>query len=206
MSTEQHVASVLFDNTPSVDAPPQAQEGIASATDEKSAEEILFGKEPEPEALPVPANIAKLREGDSPLFDAREAYNGAIETEDLIDAEDAAPELKAAAVSEFKAMANDLGLAPAEVREVVSLAKTIRAEPPTPEAEQEWQQAACKHAVELAGGDLEAAAADLNLARALVARDPRLVQLLESTRLGNHPQVIELMIQKARSERMRGRL
>ena len=203
MSTDQHVASVLFDSTPTVETMPAAQE---AATDEQTAEKILFAKEPEPAAVTLPENIAKLREGDSPLFDPRAAYGDCIAVEDLVETGDVTPDVKAAAVSEFKGMAHDMGLSPLELREVVALERTMRAEPPTAEVEQEWQQAACKRALELAGGDPKAALADLTLAAKLAQRDVRLLRILETTRLGNHPQVVALMIERARSERLKGRL
>jgi hypothetical protein len=53
------------------------------------------------------------------------------------------------------------------------------------------------------GSDAEQAAAD---ARRLVARDPRFAEWIEETGLGNHPDVVLMIAERARSERGRGRL
>jgi hypothetical protein len=166
----------------------------------------LYAKEQPPEIeIDVPEGIAKLREGDPAMYAPETPYEQAISADDF--AEDETPEeVKSAVIGELRRMAHDTGIAPDELREVVSIGKQLAAEPPTPEIELQWQQQAVKRVLELNDQDVKRAQADIDLARALVARDPRLVKILEATRLGNDPRVIEKFVQLARRERLRGRL
>jgi hypothetical protein len=166
----------------------------------------LYAKEQPPEIkIDVPEAIAKLREGNSAMYAPEMPYEQAITSDDFAD--DGTPaEAKAAVVNELRRMAHDTGIEPIEMREVVNIAKELAADPPTPETELQWQQAAVKRVMELNSGDIAAAQRDVDLARQLVARDPRLVKILEATRLGNAPRVIEKFVQLARRERLRGRL
>jgi hypothetical protein len=86
---------------------------------------------------------------------------------------------------------------------VVGLAREIAATPPDEATEQQWQAEASKRLREMHGQE---AGNVLALARQLVARDPRVAALLDSTRLGNHPRVVELVVQRAIAEKARGRL
>jgi hypothetical protein len=199
-------ASVVYEERSSktiasADTPiaPAVEEAITNA---------LYAKEPEPVALEIPDAIKALRATDNAMFDPTAAYSTAITEEDFgVDAEVViAPEVKAAAIMEFRAMFADIGLPAPEAREVVDIAKQIGKDVPTPEQESAWTQDAAKRLLDTNGGDLAAANADLALAKALVQRDPRLKKVLEVTRLGSHPRVVELVVQRARSEKMRGRL
>lgn len=163
------------------------------------------------ENLPEP--VKKLREGNSALFDGREAYSTAITIDDFAPMSDEASEasdipehVKAAAVQEYRAIFHDLGVAPDEAREVVGLARQLGREPPTAEAEAEWTREAAQQLVDTNGGSIEEANAALSLAKELVQRDPRLKTILEVTRLGSHPRVVKLLVQRARAERVAGRL
>ncbi len=208
------LAAVFYD-APTTAAPPdQPTPDDGMTEDERRATQALYSREPE-DAVPiqVPEAVKELRKGDSPLFDGRQAYSTAI----LIDDFQTTPEeggnvaeipdhVKTAAVQEYRAIFHDLGVAPTEAREVVTLARQLGKEPPTAELEADWVRQASQRLVDMNGGSIEEANTALSLAKALVQRDPRLKAVLELTRLGSHPRVIELMVQRARSEKMRGRL
>jgi hypothetical protein len=182
-------------STPAAEPKPDAEPGSR-----------LFVKDPPPEVkFDVPEAVAKLRETNSKMFDPEPPYEQAISADDFV--EDGAPEhVKTAVLGELRRMAHDTGIAPTEAREVVDIAKQLVAEPPDESTQQGWRESAVKRVMDLNSGNVAAAQRDVDLARQLVARDPRLVKLLEVTRLGDHPAVIEKFVQLARRERQRGRL
>jgi hypothetical protein len=143
------------------------------------------------------------------MYPAQSTYADSIKESDLVLPPDATPEQRrvvAVATAEMREMFADIDLAPEEARDVVSWAKEIAATPPTPEQEKQTQGEAIARVLRRNGGDEEATKADIILAQRLVARDPRIGRLLDVTRLGNDPRVIEVLIQKARQERIKGRL
>ncbi|MBI5900845.1 MAG: hypothetical protein HZB40_16690 [Rhodocyclales bacterium] len=181
-------------------SPPEAQANTQPRTLEQLAE-ALYAKLPEPERLPVPESIAKLR-ADEP---GRTLYAASYPSRDAVGAiaEYYAdlPELQRQSGSrEVAEMALDIGLSDGDVRQWVGFANALRANPlPADQA----QATAAKRLVEVFGKDAAQALAD---ARALVARDPRVGPMLERSGLGNHPDVIVHFAQQARRERVRGRL
>jgi hypothetical protein len=160
------------------------------------------------DAVPIhlPESVKTLRDGDSKMHDPTAHYTTAIAEDDIVDGEEMAPEVKTAVVNELRRMMADTGVSGVEAREVTNLAKSIRDNPPTDENEQQWREESMKLAMDMANGDAAQAQRDVDLARALVARDPRLGKILDATHLSNHPRVYALVLQQARSERARGRL
>jgi hypothetical protein len=160
--------------------------------------------------LVIPENIAALRATDSGWYEPQSAYMEAITADDLQDEEviETPDHVKAAVVNELRYMAHDVGLAPPELREIVQIARELRnIEAVDVEAEcAECQRAVTQRLLDLNSGDLKAANADLEGARALLRRDPRLVAIAQSTRLGNSPRFVELLVQHARRQKVAGRL
>ncbi len=156
-------------------------------------------------AVEVPEETRARREADADrkMFSPTKDHLDAGKELDQAFAEVPA-EVRAAVVGEMKEIFADHGLSANESRDVVSLARQIGANPPDEATEQQWQRDAWEDLVRARGekGATEA----LDLARQLVARDPRTTKLLDTTRLGNHPRFVKLMVEKARSARARGRL
>lgn len=152
----------------------------------------------------IPEAVKQLRAGQ--IHDPALRYGSAISESDFVDGDEPAPVgVKTAVVHELRRMIADVGLSPVEGRELVTLAGQLTREPPSPEEEAAWVAESTATLLKRDGSP-EDVQHDVDLARALVQRDPRLAKLLEVTRLGNHPRVIALCIEKARSEAARGRL
>jgi predicted Zn-dependent protease len=154
----------------------------------------------------VPEEVKQLRVAN--WTDPALAYNDALTVDDIKDPEGAepmTPETRQAVVNEWRRIAGDVGLNNGELREAVALSKEITATPPDDATLTAWQTENTQHLLAV-GGDPESAQRELDAARALVARDPRLWQFLQTTGLGNHPKIVRLVVEKARSESTRGRL
>jgi hypothetical protein len=149
-------------------------------------------------AVEIPAEIRELRESDRPFYSPQKTYAQAIP-----DHPDDTPELQAVRV-EGREIMSDLGMSDGEARDVVSIMSTELANGiPTDETIESWGREATQETFRRYG---KAAEARLEDARLLVRRDPRVRRLLDQTGLGSHPKVVAMMIERARSERSRGRL
>lgn len=155
-------------------------------------------KPAEKPAADVPAEIRELRQSDRPFYSPQKVYAQAIP-----DHPDDTPELQAVRV-EGREIMSDLGMSDGEARDVVSILSTELANgTPSAETRAAWAQQASSDLQRMYGKDAHARLAE---AQALVARDPRVFRILHETGLGDHPKVIALMVDRARSERARGRL
>jgi hypothetical protein len=146
----------------------------------------MYAKPAPPEAREdVPPDIAALRAADPErrLFSADRAFAEALP-------DDALPGIDTA---EARECAADLGLGADDLRALVQLNGA--------EHDTTWRQQA-----EKALATRGFSAADLEGARQLVRRDPRVHAYLDASGLGNHPAVVQRFVELARSQRARGRL
>lgn len=137
----------------------------------------------------APAEVKAMRAADSDrrMYGAQGQYAALIP--------DDVPDLDARAAREVAA---DLGASPAEIGEFVGVLRQQHATPATDEQRAAWRAEAVE--------DIKARGithADLDAARALVARDPRVAELLDRTGLGNRADVIRAFVQLARKQRLR---
>lgn len=105
--------------------------------------------------------------------------------------------------TELASIAADLGLSSGDVSKLAGYARDYKKTPPTQEQREANHR---KVSVELRaqyGKDIDRVMAD---ARAVVKRDHRLEQLLEVSALGDHAEVIKLMVDAGRRARSRGQL
>ncbi|WP_227243989.1 hypothetical protein [Paraburkholderia caribensis] len=110
-------------------------------------------------------------------------------------------EAKAAEAAEWREQFEDFGASPQDARELVDAARRFVAEPMTPQRDMANVNAAIEAMNREFGNDAAKALAD---AQAMVKRDPRLVKILESSRLGNDPTTVVKLARLARSQRQRG--
>lgn len=213
--TEEEKLAAWFNHpTSKMDEPPAEERPNA----EDDAAKKFFPKtyaEPQEGADPdaIPDEIKELRSSDRERlqFSAQSTHGDTISADDFLGADGAevegvTAELRARAAHEYREMFADVGVSADEARQMVSLAKQLGAAPPTPQIEEQWQGEIVKRLLDVNNQDIDKANADLALAQRLVHRDPRIAAILEKTRLGNHPKVVELFVQRARQERLRGRL
>lgn len=150
---------------------------------------------------PVPDAIRELR--DDPLrrmFSPQGTFAG-VQLEDAMKDVAAAPELKTAAAAEYREIFADFGASPQDAHELVDTARRFGAEPMSAERDASNTNAAIEVLNQHFGNDAKAALAD---AQQMIARDPRLVRMLDASRLGNDPQTVLKIAQLARSAKMRG--
>lgn len=98
---------------------------------------------------------------------------------------------------EAREVAMDLGAEHADLQALAGLAR----EAPTEEQVQAWRAESQEYLRRM-----QVSTGDLDLARKLVQRDPRLAAWLDATRLGDHPAVVERMISLAKTQAGLGRL
>lgn len=145
----------------------------------------------------IPENIAALRKGT--LYDPALTFRHDLH----LTSPELPPEAAETAGAELRRMAGDIGLSSPELRDVVAVAKGIDRSPPDEATEDRWRSEATHELSHRYGPQAHEA---LTLARALVARDPRMGAVLESLNLGNHPRVVMLLAERAYAERKAGRL
>lgn len=203
--TSQHAPQSPGEGEPAVDA---VLEELAQLAPEEELAKKLYPEKPAPQGAPpeaIPENIKNLRKEDEArqMFNAQSTY-GDVPLEDVFaKVEGFGGEEKAAAAHEYREIFADFELSGPEAKEFLSLAQELHADMPTAETEVAWQNQAVKRLVEVHG---DGAAAAVDLAKQLVARDPRIGAILEATRLGSHPRVIELVVEIAQRQKLRGRL
>lgn len=206
-SPEVEMAERLF-GKPQQSAPNEQANSSASAEAPPAAErtplteqEMIYGKAEELPEPNLPPEIKELRESDpsrkmlSPQGTFAEVLpdNALAETE--LDAG-----TQAAAMHEFRELAADLDLAPNDVRGMISRASMLGHEPRDPAAQRE--EAARLLNSEFGQGAHQA----WQDARTLVARDPRVGQIIDALGLGDDPQTVMLLAHAARRQRIAGRL
>ncbi len=159
-----------------------------------------------PEAV-VPEKVRELRAAGAsfygPGFDDAK-IDGLLRIGADTDGNPIPEETQRQAAHEMKLILGDVGMSAPEGREFVALTAKLISEPPSVETEKEWSAEAWRALVRTHGenGATEA----LEDARRLVQRDPRLAQVLDITRAGSHPRVVATLVEKARSEKAKGRL
>jgi hypothetical protein len=158
-----------------------------------------------PEGTPaekLPEAVRELREADDArkFFSPQRDYRDSGLEDAFVDGSDESK----AAIAEAREMFADHGLNTHEARDVVQITKQLCESAPTPEQEQAWQTEAWNDLVRSHGQ--KGAAEALDLARKLVARDPRVAEVLQITRAGSHPRIVKLLVEKARAEAALGRL
>lgn len=191
----------------SAEPPVASPEAPSAAPEALSASEASAAKElwPEPEPAPVdaaPAAVKEMREADlaRTLYDPQVTYKQAVTAEDMPDLPEGD---RAAVIANARSMFDDLGLSTEEARTLTDLVKHGA---PDAQTEAAWQEEIIDQLKARHGKDEQAAQAEVALVQALAHRDPRIAKVLNSTRLGNHPKVVEIFLRRSRDEKVNGRL
>lgn len=107
-------------------------------------------------------------------------------------------------MSQWKPTFEAFGLDESAAIEMVEIGRSAAQRAPDEATEARWL-AQCEDVLAREFGGAEAAARAADLARAYVARDPRLVEYLEETRLGSHPRVVLAVAKAAHNARRAGK-
>lgn len=192
----------------------------APGSEEVARAERLYGeKEPAPDApitsdpkaaetdkaTGLPKSIAELRQSDGierRMYSAQKTYER-VDTESLFDP-NADPESVAAAGAELREIFSDHGATQDDATAIRTLALAHPIGSVTHEQHAAWQDQAQRALIAELGPNVAPAA--LRDAQRLAQRDPRVVQLLNRTGLGSHPQVVKLFVKLAQEQKSRGRL
>jgi hypothetical protein len=171
---------------------PQQKQPDADAPGSTSQQELadrIYAASPAPAARDdVPDAVKALREADTArhMFSPAKAFAA-----DLPDGS-----LPGVDIAEAREVAADLGVEPADLREFRALANDTT----EPDVEA-WRVQSHEMLAERGY-----TAADLDAARQLARRDPRVMDYLNATGLGDHPKVVERFIHLARRARIAGTL
>lgn len=205
LRTEAELGEALYGKTSTV-APvlrPPSDEPAQQRTFEQIAEDH-YQKDAEPVQLdPVPPEVQELRDDIARrMYSAQDTLREAIPEapDEFCEAQDVDPKEERKARAEVREMCADLDLGPSEVQSLRQRAERLR-ETPTDVITQ--REAAVDALNREFGQGAKQAWRD---ARALVARDPRVAQLIEAMGLGDDPDTVLLLARKARSQRLAGKL
>lgn len=193
MSTEideaEAAARSFYSNTTFPDEPAKpAGETLLVGGDEQTAPEVKPSE--------LPEAVKALRDQpERKIYSAEGTYRDALRRSEFTDTD---PEMDKAVNAEISNIFQDLSISSTEASTLVTLART----PATEEQIASWATESNRHLATLG----KSAQEDLQLARALVARDPRVGQMLNDTGLGSHPAVVEMLVLKAKSARLRGEI
>jgi hypothetical protein len=170
-------ASILYGTTATSAETPPATSATPSVAD------VLYGPAKAytgdtnaPEAI----RAERKADGARALYSPQAAFKFAL-PDDAVSGAD---------VPAWREVAADVGASPEDAAEFVRLVS----QPADDEQRAQW--AAESKALNIAPADLQAA-------RAFVARDPRLFELLDATGLGSHPRVVARVVSLARAARLK---
>lgn len=180
---------------PDEPAPPKQ---TSPTTPEQSAE-VLYNEDKPIVAVNTPEAIKAMREADTDrkLYGAQGAYATAIPGDFYANLEGVDDATKAAAIAELREISYDLGAEPADVKQMVMLAKQNTANPPDAKTIAAWQEEATNRLVAEYGKNAGKALED---ARALALRDPRVAKMLDQSGVGNHPEIVMRFVRLARDQ------
>jgi hypothetical protein len=113
------------------------------------------------------------------------------------------PAVKAVIAHETREWFADFGASTEDAQQIIDSVSRFSAEPITPERD----AANANDAIGALNREFGNDAADaLKAAQQMVMRDPRLVRVLDESRLGNDPAIVVKLAHLARSQRARGKL
>ena len=194
-------------------APAPATTAPAASPATSKASEWLTGSTPRAPATPeqapgpdVPPSIAELRKADSAssLYTPEGMHGQAVrEVFDTWIDPMATAEQRTATFRELANITTDIGASHQDLRNFASYVTQLERNPPTEQQEHDMQVKCGQVLRERYGADADRMA---DMARRLVARDPRIAEYLNETGLGNHPDVVLRFVELAQSEQGRGRL
>jgi hypothetical protein len=140
------------------------------------------------DGLTPPAEVARARKANQTIEDRMFAGTPInLGADDLFDDGASQAHIDAANAETGQVLVNDLALPPVEAKEALNVLREARANPPSAAQLGEMSRDAYKRVQEKYG---KSANQVLNDAKRLIARDPRVVRVLNETGMGNHPSIV----------------
>lgn len=178
----------------------QQVEAPEPRTNDQQAEALFDNKEKPAPFMDVPDDVKAIRESaERKMFDAQTALREALPDDDFKTDEHTAED-SAKAAREVREIVADLELAPDDWKGLRQRAIDMRVEPV---AEADQIDATIQALNARFGNQAKQALRDAQL---LVQRDIRVAKIIEGWGLGNDPQTVVLMAEKARSQIAAGKL
>lgn len=181
-----------FYGTPGEAASATSQETAETAQDAIAA--AIYGDESDLDFLNPPPEIAAERAGrGQSMFSDGDNAQGRLTVTKAVEV--ITPDMPAVLVQanakEYSAIANDLGILPEGVAEIAKAARDAFSDGnPSEQTLATWKETS-QRLMYRAGPRLVAEA------RRVISRDPRLVTMLNTTRLGNHPVIVRQVLAAA---------
>lgn len=162
----------------------------------------------------TPEHIRALREGDTArkMFTAQSTHAEALPDElfetaigtTLPDGTAITAEQAQSAAREWREIAADTGMSNNEVKQCINIFREVAANTESEAHSGKWRAESSKWLKDQHGEQSEKM---LNLANKLIKRDSRIQQLILSNgALGNHPELVKMLVGAALRERNKGRL
>lgn len=194
------IANRLYANTAPVQSeqqPVTTQQTSESQPAEARPAEAQAGGE----LAPVPDAVRELRDDPLRRMFSPQGTFASVQLEEAMRDVALPAELKTAAAIEFREIFADIGASPQDAHELVNAVSVFSAEPVTAERDASNANDAIGLLNQHFGND---AANALKDAQQMIARDPRIVKMLDQSRLGNDPKTVLKIAQLARSAKLRG--
>lgn len=204
MFDESRAAEVMFGGSTEQAAPPAQPAPEPPPVQERTEEEVaetLFGDKTQPVQFdPVSEEVRALRDDPNRrMFSPQETLRSALpDATEAPEGFDLATTNKA--MAEAREIAADLDLGPADINVLRTRAGQIQATAPSQESQVEASIVALNARF---GSDATQALRD---ARLLLQRDPRAARLIEGAGLGNDPQTVVMLAERARAQIAAGKL
>jgi hypothetical protein len=224
--SEQELAASIYPNqVQSTTAPPPKPVPVVQPkgiTESRTVDELgaaMYGKPPAapapaesakpadtpaPPKAEVPKEIQELRDQDSArrLYTPQATYRDALPDNLLAEAPDLPAEVQSAVVAEFREMAADFQASTQDVAEVRRAINSVTA-PPSTEQRAQWHDEIVERLNAEYGTGAKQALRD---AHKLIARDARMVKILNHNGVGDHPDLVLKFARLARTARLNGKL
>jgi hypothetical protein len=140
------------------------------------------------DGLTPPAAVAQARKANQTIEDRMFAGTPInLGADDLFDDGASQAHIDAANAETGRVLVNDFALPATDAKETLNVLREARANPPTAAQLGEMSRDAYKRVQEKYG---KSANQVLNDAKRLIARDPRVVRVLNETGMGNHPAIV----------------
>lgn len=200
LRTEAELGEALYGKpAPAPELRPPSDEPPQPRTFEQIAEAHYQKDEPVP-LDPAPPAVEQLRDDVARRMYPAQVTFAEVAPDTDFKAQGIEPETGRKAMAEMREMFADLELAPQDVQSLRRRAERLRDAPIGATA----QQQAANEALNREFGP--AAAQALQVARLLVARDPRVAKLIDHMGLGDDPETVVMLARKARSQILAGKL
>jgi hypothetical protein len=184
---------------PAETAPIQTEQQVK----DQALADALYDKPEAKAEITLPPEIATLRASEDNGPYSRIGGYDSVPFEAVLKTAELAPETLKAVATEYRHMAADVGANADQAGQILASVQTLTLNPPTPEQAAQMQGEAAELVVAQYGED---AGKMLDLAKRMVARDPRLQGILDRSGAGNHPRTVMTLIELAVQQRSRGRL